>query len=94
LHQVFANLTSRAAENPHFKTPFLYKIVRHPIYLGFIIAFWLTPMMTGAHLMFATVTTAYIFVGISLDERDLIALFGDQYRQYRGRVAMLVPWSL
>jgi len=92
LHQVFANLRARPIADPHFKAPFLYKIVRHPIYLGFIIAFWSTPTMTGGHLLFAAVTTAYILFGITLEERDMIALFGDQYRQYREQVAMLVPW--
>jgi protein-S-isoprenylcysteine O-methyltransferase Ste14 len=92
LSQVFANFWSRPIGEPHFKTPLLYKIVRHPIYLGFIVAFWSAPLMTGGHLLFAAVTTAYILVGIALEERDLIALFGDQYRQYRKRVAMLVPW--
>ena len=92
LYQVFANLRGRTIGDPHFKAPFLYKIVRHPIYLGFIIAFWSSPMMTAGHLLFAAVTTAYIFVGITLEERDLTAVFGDQYRQYRKKVAMLVPW--
>jgi protein-S-isoprenylcysteine O-methyltransferase Ste14 len=92
LQQVVNNLTGRSASDPHFKTPALYKMVRHPIYLGFIIAFWAAPVMTVGHLVFAAVTTAYIFVGITLEERDLIELFGEEYRHYRKRVAMLVPF--
>jgi methanethiol S-methyltransferase len=92
LHQVAINLAGRSMPEPRFKTPALYKVVRHPVYLGFIIAFWVTPVMTVGHLLFAAVTTAYIFVGIFLEERDLVELFGDQYRHYRERVSMLVPW--
>jgi len=92
LHQVVNNLAGRGMPEPRFKTPVLYKVVRHPIYLGFIIAFWITPVMTVGHLLFAAVTTAYIFVGIALEERDLAELFGDEYRRYRQRVSMLIPW--
>ncbi|MFZ0608521.1 MAG: methanethiol S-methyltransferase [Xanthobacteraceae bacterium] len=92
LHQVANNLVGRPMPAPRFRTPFFYKFVRHPIYLGFIIAFWAAPTMTAGHLLFAAVTTAYIFVGASLEERDLVDIFGDDYRGYRKRVAMLVPW--
>jgi protein-S-isoprenylcysteine O-methyltransferase Ste14 len=91
VHQVVNNLAGRAMVAPHFKTPALYKLVRHPIYLGFIIAFWAAPVMTVGHLLFAAVTTAYIFVGIVLEERDLIKLFGNEYIRYRERVSMLIP---
>jgi protein-S-isoprenylcysteine O-methyltransferase Ste14 len=91
LHQVANNLVGRNAPAARFKTPVFYKVVRHPIYLSFIIAFWAAPVMTIGHLLFAAVTTAYIFVGIFLEERDLVELFGDEYRRYKERVAMLVP---
>jgi len=91
LHQVVNNLAGRQAGSVRFKTPVLYKLVRHPIYLGFIIAFWATPVMTAGHFLFAAVTTAYIFVGIMLEERDLVDQFGDDYRNYRERVGMLTP---
>jgi len=92
MHQVVNNLAGRGMPSAKFRTPLLYKVVRHPLYLGFIIAFWAAPTMTVGHMLFAAVTTAYIFVGIFLEERDLVALFGDEYRRYRERVAMIVPF--
>jgi protein-S-isoprenylcysteine O-methyltransferase Ste14 len=91
LHQVTSNLAGRGVPAPRFKTPVLYRLVRHPLYLGFIIAFWATPVMSVGHLLFAAVTTAYILVGALLEERDMVELFGDEYRRYQARVSMLVP---
>jgi protein-S-isoprenylcysteine O-methyltransferase Ste14 len=92
LHQVASNVAGRSMPAPRFRTPLYYKVVRHPLYLGFIIAFWVTPVMTIGHLLFAVMTTSYILVGILLEERDLIEVFGDDYRRYRKQVSMLVPW--
>jgi len=92
LHQVANNLTGRATPPQRFRTPLFYKFVRHPIYLGFIIAFWSMPTMTVGRLLFAAATTAYILIGIVLEERDLVDVFGDDYRRYRARVSMLIPW--
>jgi protein-S-isoprenylcysteine O-methyltransferase Ste14 len=91
VYQVAMHWLGRPTPEPEFKTPFLYKHVRHPIYVGFLMAFWATPTMTVGHLLFAVATTGYILIGIQLEERDLIKLFGDQYRAYRERVAMLIP---
>ena len=92
LHQVANNLAGNPMPVQRFRTPLYYKFVRHPLYLGFIIAFWAAPTMSVGHLLFAAVTTAYIVVGALLEERDLVDLFGDEYRRYKDRVSMLVPW--
>jgi protein-S-isoprenylcysteine O-methyltransferase Ste14 len=92
VQQVLLNLRGKKVTEPRFRTPLLYKIVRHPLYLGFIIAFWATPVMTAGHLFFALIASFYIFAGIALEERDLVELFGDEYRRYRQRVAMLLPF--
>ena len=91
LQQAFNYFRGKEEVGMTFRTPVLYKVVRHPIYLGFIIAFWATSTMTVGHLVFAIGTTAYIFVGIQLEERDLIDIYGDAYRHYKARVSMLFP---
>jgi protein-S-isoprenylcysteine O-methyltransferase Ste14 len=91
LSQGFARLFGSKLPEPAFVTPFLYRWLRHPIYAGFILAFWAAPHMSLGRLFFAVATTGYIFVGIWFEERDLIAYFGDRYRQYRATVGMLVP---
>lgn len=89
--QGFARMLRLKAPNDHFVTPLFYRWVRHPLYLGFIIAFWAAPHMSVGHLFFAIATTVYIFIGIFLEERDLVATFGDRYLEYRRRVGMLAP---
>jgi protein-S-isoprenylcysteine O-methyltransferase Ste14 len=91
LRQVFARLMGWRTPTPQFRTPLLYKHVRHPLYLGFVIAFWAAPTMSVGHLLFSIATTGYILIGIFFEERDLINLFGDQYRRYRAQVSMLIP---
>lgn len=91
LQHVWGNLIARKPKLQQFRTPLLYRFVRHPIYLGFIVAFWATPMMTVGHLLFAMMTTAYILVGIRFEERDLTALYGEDYRKYQRQVRRLIP---
>jgi protein-S-isoprenylcysteine O-methyltransferase Ste14 len=91
LTQGMTRLMGLKEKPANFTTPMFYKWVRHPLYLGFIIAFWATPVMTAGHLFFAIMTTGYIFVGIFLEERDLVGEFGERYTTYRRNVGMIVP---
>jgi methanethiol S-methyltransferase len=91
LRQVYMKLRNRDYADLNFRTPFFYKFLRHPIMLGFIIAFWATPHMTVGHLLFSMATTVYILLAIQLEERDLTKLFGEQYQEYRRKTPMLIP---
>jgi protein-S-isoprenylcysteine O-methyltransferase Ste14 len=91
LRQAYRHFRARPPAPPEFRTPLLYRLVRHPLMLGFIIAFWAPPTLTQGSLLFAAVTTGYILVALQLEERDLLHEFGDDYDAYRRRVPMLVP---
>ena len=91
LQQVFAHLTQRALPEAQFKTPLLYRCVRHPLYLGLLLGFWSVPVMTAGRLLFALGFSVYILIGIAFEERDLLAQFGELYRRYRAAVGMLLP---
>ena len=91
LRQVWLNLKGRSYTPLDFKAPLLYGFVRHPIMLGFIIAFWATPHMTVGHLLFAFVTTVYILIALQFEERDLVAFYGATYEEYRRKVSMIIP---
>jgi protein-S-isoprenylcysteine O-methyltransferase Ste14 len=91
LAQVWRRLVGKNYRPPQFRTPSLYRLVRHPLYIGWLVIFWAAPVMTLAHLIFAVMTTAYILIAIQLEERDLVAAFGDDYVAYRRRTPMLVP---
>lgn len=91
LRQVWLQLIGRAYQPLRFGTPGPYRLVRHPLYLGWLIAFWATPAMTGTHLLFAFVTTAYILVAIQFEEQNLIEALGEDYRRYREHVPMILP---
>jgi protein-S-isoprenylcysteine O-methyltransferase Ste14 len=89
--QVWLHLVGKPYAHLPFRTPVLYKFVRHPLYVGWMLAFWVTPTMTLGHLLFASVLSAYMLIAIQFEERDLVAHFGELYENYRRRVPMLIP---
>jgi methanethiol S-methyltransferase len=91
LRQVYLYLTEREYTQLEFRTPFLYRLVRHPLYVGWVLTFWAAPVMTSAHLFFALMTTAYMLVAIRFEEADLITVHGEKYRRYRKEVPMMLP---
>ncbi|MBT7951158.1 MAG: isoprenylcysteine carboxylmethyltransferase family protein [Gammaproteobacteria bacterium] len=93
LRQVYINFKGQEYSHLDFRIIGLYKLCRHPIMLGFVIAFWATPTMTTGHLLFAAVTTVYIYIALQFEERDLVTFFGDVYKNYQQKVPMLFPFK-
>ncbi len=91
LRQVYLYFTGKEYTHIEFKSPLFYRLVRHPIYFGFALAFWATPVMTVGHLVFAIATTCYMLIGIQLEERDLVSFYGEVYTAYRKQVSMIIP---
>ena len=94
LRQVFLHWRGQRYTHPPLVVRSLYKVIRHPLMAGFLIAFWCTPVMTTGRLLFAALTTIYIFVGITLEERDLLKILGPDYAEYRRRTPRLFPRAL
>lgn len=93
LRQVWLYFNGKPYTHLKFKLPFLYKYVRHPLYLGLLIAFWSTPVMTITHLFFAILTTGYVFTGIQFEEKDLVNTFGEKYKSYKKKAPMIIPFT-
>lgn len=91
LQQIFARLTGRTIPAPEFRTPLFYRYVRHPLYLGILLSLWSVPVMTAGHLLLSAGLSSYVVLGIWLEERDLVAAFGERYERYRAEVGMLLP---
>lgn len=93
LRQIYINFKGQEYKHLEFRMVGLYKLCRHPLMLGFIIAFWATPIMTTGHLLFSVATTAYIFIALQFEERDLLTFFGDVYKDYKKKVPMVFPYK-
>ena len=93
LRQVWFYFSEKQYEPLRFRIPFFYKYVRHPLYLGWLIAFWATPVMSAAHLLFAVLTTGYILTAIKFEEKDLITIFGERYLNYKSWVPKIIPFT-
>jgi protein-S-isoprenylcysteine O-methyltransferase Ste14 len=91
LRQVWLGLFNKTYQHPSFRVTYFYKFVRHPLYLGLLLGFWFTPLMTLGHVLFALGMSVYILIGVHFEERDLLVFLGEDYRRYRQRVPMLIP---